>query len=165
MPDVDHGESQSLGQALPSWQAPPVPNRRILQGQFGAVVPLDVGRDARDLFDALQQDGGQHNWVYLPYGPFTDFFAYKEWLQSMQRKSDPQFYAIVEAATQRAVGVAAYMRIDAANGVIEGPPYHCDVNAMRALFTGSVWTWPKPPYGRVPHPMGHAELAAVLVRR
>ena len=57
------------------------------------------------------------------------------------------------------------MRPGAANGVIEGPPYHCDVNAMRALFTGSVWTWPKPPYGRVPHPMGHAELAAVLVRR
>jgi methyl halide transferase len=53
----------------------------------------------------------------------------------------------------------------AASGVIEGPPYHCDINAMRALFPESRWAWPKPPYERVPHPAGWAELAVVLVRR
>lgn len=49
-------------------------------------------------------------------------------------------------------------------GLIEGPPYHCDINAMRALFPGSDWAWPKPPYTKVPHPnMGH-ELALRLTR-
>lgn len=50
-------------------------------------------------------------------------------------------------------------------GFIEGPPYHCDVNAMRALFPAARWEWPKPPYARVAHPSGTTELAVVLTRR
>lgn len=50
-------------------------------------------------------------------------------------------------------------------GQIQGPPYHVDINAARALLPESRWQWPRPPYGRVPHPGGMHELAAVLVRR
>jgi len=57
------------------------------------------------------------------------------------------------------------IRPGAAAGLIEGPPYHCDINAMRALFDATHWQWPKPPYERMPHPVGHAELAVVLTRR
>ena len=51
------------------------------------------------------------------------------------------------------------------SGFIEGPPYHCDINAMRALLPAERWDWPKPPYPPVPHPSGAAELAVVLTRR
>lgn len=54
-------------------------------------------------------------------------------------------------------------RPGAADGLVEGPPYHCDINAMRALFAPPRWAWPSPPYPRVPHPRGWAELALVLV--
>ena len=57
------------------------------------------------------------------------------------------------------------LRAGAAEGTIEGPPYHCDINAMRALFPASRWSWPKPPYPRTTHPRGLAELAVILVRR
>ncbi|WP_119153819.1 SAM-dependent methyltransferase [Caldimonas tepidiphila] len=57
------------------------------------------------------------------------------------------------------------LRPGAAEGFIEGPPYHCDIHAMRALFPSTSWDWPRPPYARVPHPMGIAELAVVLTRR
>lgn len=50
-------------------------------------------------------------------------------------------------------------------GLIEGPPYHCDINAMRVLFPESDWVWPRPPYERVPHPRLSHELALQLVRR
>jgi hypothetical protein len=50
-------------------------------------------------------------------------------------------------------------------GFLEGPPYHCDINAMRALFPVEGWDWPKPPYQRVAHPSDLTELAVVLVRR
>jgi len=50
-------------------------------------------------------------------------------------------------------------------GVIHGPPYHCDINAMRALFTEKTWVWPKPPYDKVAHPNLSHELALRLVRR
>jgi hypothetical protein len=49
-------------------------------------------------------------------------------------------------------------------GRIEGPPYHCDVNAVRALFPAGLWQWPRPPYPRHVHPAGFAELQVVLAR-
>lgn len=55
-------------------------------------------------------------------------------------------------------------RPGAAQGLVEGPPYHCDINAVRALFPSTRWQWPAPPYERVPHPMGAAELAMALRR-
>jgi len=57
------------------------------------------------------------------------------------------------------------LRPGAAEGVIQGPPYHCDINAMRALFPEPRWGWPKPPYPRTMHPRGLAELAVVLDHR
>jgi SAM-dependent methyltransferase len=51
------------------------------------------------------------------------------------------------------------------HGLIVGPPFHCDINAMRALFPGSNWVWPKPPYAKVPHPNLAHELGLRLVRR
>lgn len=55
-----------------------------------------------------------------------------------------------------------FLRPGAAEGKIEGPPYHCDIHAMRALFPEPLWSWPKPPYPRTTHPRGLAELAVVL---
>lgn len=56
-------------------------------------------------------------------------------------------------------------RESAAEGRIEGPPYHMDINAVRALFPEPLWLWPRPPYTAVPHPRGWAELAVPLQRR
>lgn len=53
----------------------------------------------------------------------------------------------------------------AVEGFIDGPPYHCDINAMRALFPATLWEWPKPPYLRVKTTVGQGELAVVLERR
>ncbi len=53
----------------------------------------------------------------------------------------------------------------AAHGRIEGPPYHMDIHAVRALAPAAAWDWPMPPYPAVPHPRGWAELAIVLARR
>ncbi len=50
-------------------------------------------------------------------------------------------------------------------GVIHGPPYHCDINGMRALFPEKAWIWPKPPYEKVEHPTLSHELALRLVRK
>lgn len=60
---------------------------------------------------------------------------------------------------------AQMLHADAADGAIQGPPYHCDINGMRALFPEPLWSWPKPPYPRTTHPLGLAELAVVLERR
>jgi methyl halide transferase len=54
---------------------------------------------------------------------------------------------------------------DAPPGAIVGPPYHCDITAMRAIFPAMLWEWPKPPYPEVTSPIGKLELAVVLTRK
>lgn len=53
----------------------------------------------------------------------------------------------------------------ARDGFIEGPPYHCDIQAMRAIFPATLWDWPKPPYAQVAHHGDQYELAVVLTRK
>jgi SAM-dependent methyltransferase len=57
------------------------------------------------------------------------------------------------------------VRPGAAEGLVEGPPYHCDINAVRALFPDGRWHWPAPPYPRTDHPRGWHELGLAVVRR
>ena len=56
-------------------------------------------------------------------------------------------------------------RDSAGQGVLEGPPYHCDIQAVRALFPSELWDWPTPPYAGQPHAQGWTELAVVLTKR
>lgn len=49
-------------------------------------------------------------------------------------------------------------------GLVEGPPFHCDINAMHALFNQRYWRWPSGPLTQVPHKNGLFELACVLER-
>jgi SAM-dependent methyltransferase len=57
------------------------------------------------------------------------------------------------------------LRPSAAEGVVEGPPYHCDINAVRALLAEPRWHWPAPPYERVAHSERWVEIALVLTLR
>jgi SAM-dependent methyltransferase len=45
-----------------------------------------------------------------------------------------------------------------------GPPYHCGVPNMQTLFPAARWQWPEIAPGRVSHPNGFFEFAAVLTR-
>src|SRR5262245_48398876 len=88
-------------------------------GRFCRVEPIDSDRHADDLFRAISDDHDGRNWTYSSYGPFGDFQTYHNWLVQVGALDDPLFHAIVDAVDGHAVGVAAYMRIDPANGVIE----------------------------------------------
>ena len=58
-------------------------------------------------------------WTYLPYGPFESADRYHGWLNENARGNDPMFHTIVDLATARPVGLAAYLRILPASGSIE----------------------------------------------
>ncbi|MGE4617695.1 MAG: GNAT family protein, partial [Gammaproteobacteria bacterium] len=64
-------------------------------------------------------DPRQRAWTYLPYGPFETEDAYVEWINASCLGDDPMFHAIVDLETDKATGIASFMRIDPANGSIE----------------------------------------------
>ncbi len=45
-----------------------------------------------------------------------------------------------------------------------GPPYHCGLDEMHALFAPARWRWLELPQRTVPHPIGFFEYAAILER-
>ncbi len=55
----------------------------------------------------------------MGYGPFTSPEEFTEWVKAREAARDPWFYAFVRRDTGKAVGMGAFMRNDAANGVIE----------------------------------------------
>lgn len=108
---------QPIGFAVPGWKAPPFPPHATLEGRYCRVEPLQAARHARDLWEAQAEDVTGSRWTYSFSGPYASFEEFEQWLSFAQASRDPQFYAIV--VDGRAVGMAAYLRIDPKHGVIE----------------------------------------------
>ena len=110
---------QPVGFPVEGWTPRARPPRTAMLGRLCRVEPVDVQRHARDLYDAHAGDHDGRNWTYFGYGPFDTFDHYRQWLSEMSSLDDPFFHTIVDAASGKAMGVAAFMRIDPPNGVME----------------------------------------------
>lgn len=110
---------QPIGFPLPDWTARPRPPRTAMTGRYCRVEPLDAARHAAELYEANSDDAEGRNWTYLSVGPFADFPSYRTWLEAAAAGDDPLFHAVIDGDSGKAVGVATFMRIDPANGVIE----------------------------------------------
>jgi RimJ/RimL family protein N-acetyltransferase len=111
--------SQPIGLPLPGWAPPPRPPREPIAGRYCRIEPLDPARHAADLHAANSADPQGRMWTYLAYGPFVSRGDYTAWAERVAAGDDPLFYAVIDAASGRAVGVASYLRIDPAAGSIE----------------------------------------------
>jgi RimJ/RimL family protein N-acetyltransferase len=110
---------QPVGDPLPDWAPRPHPPARAVSGRWCTVEPLDPARHAHDLYHANSLDETGRMWTYLGNGPFEDLSAYRSWLDSVASKTDPMFFTIVERDRDAALGVAAFLRIEATAGSIE----------------------------------------------
>jgi RimJ/RimL family protein N-acetyltransferase len=109
---------QPIGPELIGWTPPTMPPREPMAGRYVRLEPVDE-RFAADLHGANLDDREGRMWTYLPYGPFATDADYLGWMKSTCFNADPLFHVIVDLATSRAVGMAAYMRIAPAAGAIE----------------------------------------------
>jgi RimJ/RimL family protein N-acetyltransferase len=118
-PHVTNELGQAIGLPVGDWQAPDPPSRQPMSGRTCRLEVLDPERHAGDLHAANTMDREGRNWTYLGYGPFPSLDAYRKWADEVSRESDPLFFAIVDLALGKAVGVASYLRISPAAGSIE----------------------------------------------
>lgn len=64
MPEINQ-YGQTVGDALPDWQGAAVLPRRLLEGHWCRLEPLDAQRHAGDLFDAYAQTPDERDWTWL----------------------------------------------------------------------------------------------------
>lgn len=109
---------QPVGAALSDWQPRAFPPRAAMVGRFCRLEPIQA-HHADALFDAYAAAADERDWTYLPVEELTTREAMRAFAAAMQQRNDPQMFAIIDGKSGKAVGVAAYMRIEPAHGSIE----------------------------------------------
>ena len=110
---------QPIGDPLPNWTERPRPPRTPMQGRTCRLEALDAARHATDLHAANVADTEGRIWTYMGYGPFATEADYRAWIVKDASGDDPLFHAIIDMATDKAIGVASYLRIFPDIGSIE----------------------------------------------
>ena len=90
-----------------------------IDGDLVRLEVLDPERHAASLFTSSHASGAEGLWEHLPYGPFAGHAEFTAWLEQRAASSDPLFYAVVDGESMRALGMASFLRIEPAHGVIE----------------------------------------------
>lgn len=110
---------QPIGFPVDDWRSPPRPPQSSASGRLCRIEPFEPGSHTEQLYEAFAKDIDKHNWTYLAYGPFHSYEAFDTWARESCQGDDPQFYAVIDPASGRAVGLASYLRINPRDGTIE----------------------------------------------
>ncbi|MEO6928165.1 MAG: GNAT family protein [Casimicrobiaceae bacterium] len=120
MPAARNNEfGQPIGAPLPDWSARAAPSSAPMQGRYCRLEPIDAARHGKSLYAAFSAAPDARDWTYMSSGPFADAAQFDAHLARIAGSTDPQHFAIIDQRTDDAIGTAALMRIDRANGVIE----------------------------------------------
>jgi RimJ/RimL family protein N-acetyltransferase len=121
MPRAAHDPERLVsGEAVVRLPSGKAPSRRDLTSALVVLEPLDPTRHAGQLFAASHDtDDARRVWTFLPDGPFADLAAFTAWAGSMAAASDRVVYAIRDASTGHAAGMASYLDIRPSHGAIE----------------------------------------------
>ena len=130
---------QPIGFPMPDWQPARMPDKSPMEGRYCRVEAIaPAHRD--DLYEAFLLDAEGRNWTYLPQGPFDSRDAFNNWFPAHCADSSRITHAIIDQATNRALGIASYLRVDPAVGSIEvgyinfAPPLQRTRMATEAMY-------------------------------
>src|ERR1044072_1733949 len=94
---------------LSNWKAPPFPPRKVLEGTYCRLEPLDVARHGAEIAAAFV--GADSVWDYLPVEQPKARAAYETFLASMVARSDIVPFAVIDKADGKAKGHLWLMEI------------------------------------------------------
>ena len=111
--------NQPVGKLVANWEPSKRPTMQKICGEYCVLEPINISKHANKLFENLLLKNNGESWTYLPYGPFHDYGAFINWLNTIGNDNDTLMYAIIDTKTTFPVGIAAYLRINPEHGSIE----------------------------------------------
>ncbi len=117
MPVINHF-GQPVGEDLPAWAARPRPAQIMLPGDYCRLEPLTAARHTQALYDAYYSVPHTEGWTYLAVERPADLHEFRLFITSLATADDLHM-AVVDKTTGEALGTAAFLRVDPANGVAE----------------------------------------------
>jgi RimJ/RimL family protein N-acetyltransferase len=109
-----------------------LPERTVLEGQYCRLEPIGP-QHAADLYRATE--GQEQRFTYLFEGAPASAAAMADWIARAAAKDDPMYFAVIDAATDRAEGRQSLMRITPEHGVIEIGGIYWGPNIARTRVT------------------------------
>ncbi|MBL9179912.1 MAG: GNAT family N-acetyltransferase [Verrucomicrobiaceae bacterium] len=98
----------------------PRPVPQVFAGRFITLTPLDVERDAPELFAISHTDDETRDlWRRMPCGPFADAAEHAAFLREWRAKSDVIAFTVRDADSRRCLGSISLMSVRAEHGVAE----------------------------------------------
>lgn len=108
-----------MSEDLKDWKPRPRPERRVLEGRYVSLEPLDAKRHGDGLYQASTMSDSDSRFRWLFEHRPTSRDELQPWLENAQTSEDPLFFAVIDKASKRIAGRQSLMRIDPAFGVIE----------------------------------------------
>lgn len=104
---------------LSNWQPRPRPERKVLEGRYVRLEPLDPVRHGDGLFDASTVVDANGRFTWLFENPPQTRAEFQAWLEKVAASQDPLYFAVVDLSTGKVAGRQTLMRIEPNHGVIE----------------------------------------------
>ncbi|HFI0304121.1 TPA: GNAT family N-acetyltransferase [Streptococcus suis] len=109
---------QEIGSPLPNYTVGNLPIVDILEGKTVRLEKLNL-HHADDLYQFYGPNAKKADWTYLALEPFENRATFQDYFQTLLDSTDPYYFAIIDQATNLAVGTFALMRIDTNHRTIE----------------------------------------------
>jgi RimJ/RimL family protein N-acetyltransferase len=128
MTKSEHAEELPLGELVENPVPAAPPERKVYEGRFVNLHPVDPEKDAAELYRSSHGSPDNNRlWTYMAYGPFADEATMQQWLQGCKASADPLFLTVASKELNQRVGVVSFLNI---------------VTPMRTLEVGNIWYAP-----------------------
>jgi RimJ/RimL family protein N-acetyltransferase len=104
---------------LSNWTPRPRPERKVMEGHYVRLEPLEGVRHGDELFEASTVPDAEARFRYLGEHRPISRAAFKSWLDKAEASEDPLYFAVVDKRTGKVGGRQTFLRMDPANGVAE----------------------------------------------
>ncbi|MBS3650376.1 GNAT family N-acetyltransferase [Pseudaminobacter sp. 19-2017] len=104
---------------LSNWTLRPRPERKVMEGRYVRLEPLNAASHGDELFEASTVPDAEARFRYLGEHPPVSRAAFQSWLDKAEASEDPLYFAVIDKRTGKVGGRQTFLRIDPANGVAE----------------------------------------------
>lgn len=104
---------------LSNWTGCKRPQRKVMEGRYVRLEPLDIDKHGDELFEAATAGDSDGRFRWLPENTPQTREEFQPWLEAAQASPDPMYFAVIDLRTGKVAGRQTMMRMDPVNGVSE----------------------------------------------
>jgi RimJ/RimL family protein N-acetyltransferase len=116
---MTNGLDCRVSEDLSNWQPRPRPERKIMEGRYVRLEPLDARKHGDGLYEASTVPDAERRFAWLFENPPQSRAEFDAWLTKVEASQDPLYFAVIDKASGKVAGRQTLMRIDQNHGVIE----------------------------------------------